>query len=330
MCKTTVIIPNWSGLSDLKECLKTLKKQTSPFRLVIVDNGSADGSGEFLKSQAFQENFPETDVVLLPENTGFCHAVNLGVSKARTKYIFLLNNDTKIRADCIEKLEKAIEGRKEVFAVQALMLSADGKKIDSAGDSYLPFGYALSRLKGKAYQPSQKYPSIRKVFSCCAGAALYRRKCFQTLGGLDEAHFAYLEDVDLGWRAANRGYGNYLCKEAIVLHKGSASTGSRHNPFKTYHAARNNVYVLYKNMPPLFAAINLPLIGAGMLVKAAYFAPKGLGKDYIKGIRDGVEGSIGKRAPIYRTSFQWKRWKQYLGIQINLYHNIIDIFSVRL
>ena len=87
-----------------------------------------------------------------------------------------------------------------------------------------------------------------KIFSACGGAVLYRREVFDQIGLFDEAHFAYLEDVDVGYRAQICGYENWYEPQAVVYHKGSAATGSRHNTFKVSHASRNNIYLIYKNM----------------------------------------------------------------------------------
>ncbi|MFR4782128.1 MAG: glycosyltransferase family 2 protein [Pilosibacter sp.] len=92
------------------------------------------------------------------------------------------------------------------------------------------------------------YKKSCRVFTACAGAAIYRREVFETIGYFDEMHFAYLEDIDVGYRAKLYGYDNVFCPEAVVYHVGSGTSGSKYNSFKVKLAARNNVYLNYKNM----------------------------------------------------------------------------------
>ncbi len=330
--KTTVIIPNWNGLEFLKRCLESLKAQTTEHALIIVDNGSEDGSRDYLRSKAFRQSFPGVRCFLLPKNTGFCHAVNLGVKKAATDYVFLLNNDARLKEDCLERLEEAMEWCPGAFGVQCLMLNGEGSRIDSAGDQYCALGWAFSRARGRAYaeergaEEPEKEP--REIFSACGGASLYNRKLYLKLGGMDEAHFAYLEDVDLGYRARLFGYRNYLCPGAVCFHEGSASTGSTHNPFKVYHASRNNLYLLGKNMPLPQLALNLPLLTAGSLIKLLYFSTKGMGGEYAAGQVKGICMLLSGKGKNRKRPGFISHIPLYLGIEINLCHNIVALFSV--
>ncbi len=324
---TTVVIPNWNGLSWLKACLVSLKEQTRPFKLLVVDNGSEDGSAEYLSGSGFLEEFPHAKALLLSKNTGFCHAVNLGVRHADTEYVFLLNNDTFVDRSCLEKLEDAAGNAPRAFAVQALMLNGRGDRIDSAGDLYCALGWACSFRKGKPYlKGSNGEGSLERVFSACGGAMLCRRKLFLKLGGFDEAHFAYLEDLDLCYRAGIRGYRNYICPEALVLHAGSASTGTRHNPFKVFHAARNNILLIAKNMPLLQLLLNAPLLLTGGAVKYLYFSAKGLGKYYSEGVRAGISMSASPGQRKKHVTFEIRNIPQYIGIQTDLWYNMLALF----
>lgn len=121
-----------------------------------------------------------------------------------------------------------------------------------------------------------------------AEAAIYRRKLFEKIGLFDEAHFAYLEDIDLGYRANIYGYKNVFAPKAEVLHAGSAVSGSRHNAFKVSLSSRNSIYLIYKNMPVLQVLLNLPFLLVGFLIKTLFFVKKGLGREYIKGLKKGL------------------------------------------
>ncbi len=135
--------------------------------------------------------------------------------------------------------------------------------------------------------PCRKYTQPEKIFSACAGAAIYRRAIFEQIGIFDERHFCYLEDVDIGYRARIYGYDNLYEPRAVVYHAGSASSGAVHNPFKEEMTAGNNMYLLYKNMPKAQLALNMPAILLGRTIKKHYFEKKGLGVAYNKGIERG-------------------------------------------
>ena len=326
--RTTIIIPNWNGLEELKECLTSIREYAPGAPLIIVDNGSGDGSRDYLRSDGFRKEYPGARVFLLPKNTGFCHAVNLGARKAATKYVFMLNNDARLLPGCLEALEAGMEEKPHAFSLQALILDKEGEKIDSAGDLYCALGYSWSLGRGKPVDTWRKEAPLERdleIFSACAGAAIYSRELFLSLGGMDEAHFAYLEDVDLGYRARLLGLKSFLCPEARVLHQGSASTGSRHNPFKVFYSARNNFYLNAKNMPLLQLMLNAPGIAAGCLVKQVYFGTKGLGGYYAAGLVRGIGMSLGREGRKRHIPYRSERLPQYIAIQLNLWHNILAL-----
>ncbi|MCR5788928.1 MAG: glycosyltransferase family 2 protein [Lachnospiraceae bacterium] len=292
--RTTVIIPNYNGRKYLPDCLHALKQQTvSDFQVCVVDNGSTDGSKDLDPS-----DYPEFRLTVIPlkENIGFAGAVNEGIRKTESPYVILLNNDTAVKKNFIEKLVEAIDNKKDVFACQAKMISMkDPEKLDSAGDLFCALGWAFSLGRDR---PVGTYCRDTKIFSACAGAAVYRRDLLEKLGLFDERHFCYLEDVDLSYRAALCGYSCRFAPEAVAEHAGSASSGSRHNAFKVRLSARNTIFLIYKNMPPVQILFNLPFLIAGQLIKLLYFTRKGLTREYIGGVREGFRlcASSGKEA----------------------------------
>ena len=319
----TVVIPNYNGISFLQDCLQSLFSQgpgTPKFGVLVVDNGSEDGSLDFLR-----DTFPNVQVKALPENTGFCHAVNLGIQMAETPYVILLNNDTKVKPGFVAGLYGAITGREDLFSVSAKMLMWDREDLlDDAGDRYCALGWAYGRGKGK---PAGRYESPAEVFSACGGAAIYRKSVFDRIGLFDEQHFAYLEDLDIGWRARIYGYRNAYEPSAEVVHYGSASTGSRYNEKKTLLAAANNVYVAGKNMPLVQLLWNLPLLLAGYLIKFLFFSGKGMGGTYLRGLWQGVKKLCSPRGRASRVPFRWRHLKNYFAIQLELYVNLIRILK---
>lgn len=280
--KVTVVIPNYNGLKFLKTCLDAMEKQTmKEVRTVVIDNGSTDESVSFI-----EENYPWVDIVRMKENTGFCHAVNEGIRLAETPYVLLLNNDTEVEPQFVESLYKAIETSEDIFSVSSKMLNfVDRDIMDDAGDGYSIIGWQFQRGVGRH---ERYYVKPVKVFSACAGAAIYRKSVFEEIGYFDEKHFAYLEDIDIGYRAKVYGYKNMYCMDARVYHVGSGSSGSKYNDFKVSLSSRNSIYLVYKNMPLLQLIINAPALFLGIFVKWLFFVKKGFGRVYLKGIKEGI------------------------------------------
>ena len=175
MEKVTVVIPNYNGMKFIEGCLKALLRQekgTPEFRVVMVDNGSVDGSLELVR-----QRFPQVSVIALPSNTGFCHAVNVGIQASEAPFVILLNNDTRVRGHFVKGLYEAVCSSPSVFSVSARMLMWDRPElIDDAGDRYCALGWAYARGKGK---PASRYDSPAEIFSACGGAAIYRRSILE-------------------------------------------------------------------------------------------------------------------------------------------------------
>lgn len=313
MQTATVVIPNLNGMKYLKDCLDSLMDQSrQDFSVILIDNGSEDGSADYVES-----HYQEVEVVRFETNQGFCRAVNEGILRAKTPYVILLNNDIICDSFFVEKLVQAMETEPNCFSCASKMLQMyHPELLDSAGDYYNALGWAFALGKGKK---ADHYNKKRRIFSACAGAAIYRRAVFEEIGLFDEAHFAYLEDVDVAYRARIAGYQNYYIPEAIVRHVGSGTSGSLYNEFKIRHASRNSVYLIYKNMPLLQILINLPLLAAGFLVKALFFARKGFLKEYVNGLRSA--SALCEQSK--KVTFCRKNLKQYLMIQIELWVNVI-------
>lgn len=318
MTEITVVIPNYKGIQFIRDCLTALyaqDPQTPDYEVLVVDNASGDGSAELIRRE-----FPRTRLICLPENTGFCHAVNTGIRESESPYIVLLNNDTKVYPDFLLRLYETAREDPKVFSVSAAMrMWDDPDRMDDAGDQYCVLGWAFARGKGK---PFEKYNVRKKVFSACGGAALYKRSILEEIGLFDERHFAYLEDLDLGYRARIHGYENVYEPAAGVIHYGSASTGSRYNEWKTRRAAANSVYVIAKNMPFLQFLFNLPFLLAGFLIKFLFFVKKKMGRLYLRGLADGVRMSVEKEGRARKTGFQFRRLVHYLNIEWRLFQGL--------
>lgn len=304
--KTTIIIPNYNGLSFMEPCFESLKEQTvRDFKVLVVDNGSTDGSVEWLKEHRVPSIF-------LKENTGFSGAVNTGIRAADTPYVLLLNNDTRVEPGFVAAMERAMDQSPKIFSVSSRMIQMyHPELLDDAGDMYSILGWAYQRGVGRSVNLYQK--SCR-VFSACAGAAIYRRAVFDEIGLFDELHFAYLEDIDVGWRAKLYGYDNVYCPDAAVYHVGSGTSGSRYNSFKVRLAARNCIYLNYKNMPGWQILLNAPFLLAGIFVKYLFFVKNGFGGDYVSGLKEGIR----TRKQCRRVPGLLKRFSAELKVQFEM------------
>ncbi len=313
---TTVVIPNYNGIKYIENCLESLLSGSRVPKIIVVDNGSFDGSRELTETK-----YPFVTLIALSENTGFSYAVNEGIKKASTKYVFLLNNDTVVDRYCVEELEKAMENSVGCFSMGAKMINMKfPERIDDAGDFYCALGWAFARGKDKNVS---KYVKPGRIFASCGGAAIYRRELFETVGLFDAAHFAYLEDIDIGYRANLLGYRNEFAPKAVVYHAGSGVSGSRHNPFKVDLTARNSIYLICKNMPPLQVILNLPFLAAGFFIKFLFFLKKGMGGIYVKGIIKGFRLSFSQEGRKKRVKFRAENLIHYLWIQWELLAGIV-------
>ena len=312
MQEVSVIIPNYNGMAYLDGVLSSLEQQTlKEFEVILVDNGSTDGSSAFVAS-----NYPWVHIIELAENFGFSRAVNEGIHAARSPYVLLLNNDTEADKDFLKEMVDALRRNKKAFSCQAKMIQFhDRDRLDDAGNFYCSLGWAFARGKGK---PVGEFEKEGKVFACCAGAAIYRKKVFEKIGFFDDEHFAYLEDLDVGYRARIYGYENWYAPKAVVYHVGSGTSGSRYNQFKIRYSSRNNIYMIYKNMPLLQILINLPFLIPGFGVKILFFCMKGFGREYLAGIKNGFEISRKEK----KVPFSPAHIRAYLRIQAELWGNM--------
>ena len=317
--KVSVVTPNYNGEKFLKAFFDSLNEDSEYIgEVIIVDNGSVDKSKEFINGNSF--NFP---VVLIEnsQNLGFAPAVNQGISKAKNEFIFSLNNDTEIKKGSIKHMVDLISSREDIFSVQAKMLQYDNKElIDDVGDEYNLL--AWTKKTGENHNTNE-FVNVEEIFSSCAGAALYRKSLLEELGMFDDNFFAYMEDVDLAIRSKINGYHNFLCPQAVVYHIGSATSGSRYNEFKVRLAARNNVWVVYKNIPIPLKIVNFIFLFLGFFIKYLFFVKKGFGDIYLAGIKEGLS----TRGKVSKTKFKSENTINYLKIEYRLIINTIKFLK---
>ena len=316
--KVSVITPNYNGVEFLDKYFKSLSQDSDYIgEVIIIDNGSADSSLDYIKKNTF--SFPVV-VIENSENLGFAPAVNQGILKSKYDYIFSLNNDTEVKKGSIKAMLDLICDD-DVFSVQAKMLQAQNKKlIDDAGDEYNLLGWTK---KVGENQNSNNYSQVFEIFSSCAGAALYKKSVFTEIGLFDDNFFAYMEDVDLAIRSQIYGYKNLLCPDAIVYHIGSATSGSRYNEFKVKIAARNNVWTVYKNLVIPLKIINFIFLFLGFTIKYIFFLKKGFGSIYIEGIKEGLS----EKSKIEKVNFKKSNLKNYFRLEYKLIINTLKFLK---
>lgn len=317
--KVSVVTPNYNGIKFLESFFNSLNEDSECIgEVIIIDNASSDGSTEYIKNNTFK--FP-VKLIENSENKGFAPAVNQGIKQAKYDYIFSLNNDTEVKKGSIKKLLELISSDKNIFSVQAKMLQYNNKNlIDDVGDEYNLL--AWTKKTGENHN-SDEYGKVREIFSSCAGAAMYNKTILNELGLFDDEFFAYMEDVDLALRANINGYKNLLCPEAVVYHIGSATSGSRYNEFKVKLAARNNVWVVYKNIPIPLKIINFIFLFIGFFIKYLFFLKKGFGSTYLSGIKEGLSS----RGKISKVDFNSKNTINYFKIEYRLIINTIKFLK---
>ena len=319
--KVSVVTPNYNGKDFLYAYFESLIKNSNEIgEVIIVDNGSNDGSQEFIRNYREKVDFP---IVLIEnsQNLGFAEAVNQGISKARYDYIFSLNNDTVVEKSAILELLNLLNTDGRIFSVSSKMVQFNNPElIDDAGDDYTLLAYTKKRGNN---QNLNNFIEVSEIFSSCAGAALYRKDLLEELDGFDSEFFAYMEDVDLGYRARINGYKNLFCPNAIVYHIGSATTGSQYNEFKVRLAARNNVWVVYKNLPIPQKIVNILFLFLGFLIKYLFFLKKGFGPIYLEGLKEGLK----TRNKFKKDKFKSKNWKNYYKIEYELIKNTFKLLK---
>lgn len=238
-----VVIPTLDGKRDLSGCLEALGRQDYPaerLSIVVVDNGSRDGTRELLAS-----DHARVRVVANETNLGFAVATNQGARAANgAKVLVFLNNDVRVEAGFLRELAAPI-ARGECAATSAKVLSWDGSKIDHAGGGSNLQGIAIAHGYGEAPGPEHGYP--RRCLFACGGAMAMDAALFHRLGGFDEEYFAYYEDLDLGWRTWIAGGEVHYVPSAVCIHRHSGT--SRRFPPEVLRVlqARNPLLTAFKN-----------------------------------------------------------------------------------
>ena len=252
MPKVSIIILNWNGREHLQECLESLEGQTfRDFETIVVDNGSSDGSQDYIK-----KTFTWVRLVELLDNNGFAGGNVAGYHHSGGSLVVTLNNDTVVEKDWLEELVAVAEEHPGTGMVASRICSYyDHDRIDSLGMSICLDGMSRGNQRGELFSRLKQLPEQILLPSACS--ALYRREMIDQIGFFDESFFAYCEDTDLGLRGRLAGWDARLAEKSVVYHKYSASAGS-FSPFKLFLVERNHFWVVFKNFPAILLIL-LPL-----------------------------------------------------------------------
>jgi GT2 family glycosyltransferase len=239
-----VIVPNWNGKDSLKDCLDSLQTQSLKPHVIVVDNGSVDGSIQFV-----EEHYPDVELIRHSVNKGYAGGVNPGFRRAielKAQYVAPFNNDAIADKQWLEKLVEYLEAHNHVGIAACKLLTGDGKYLDSSGDYYTVWGLPYPRGRGEA--DINKYDGQTEIFAASGGASLYRVSMLEEVGLFDEDFFAYYEDVDLSFRAQLAGWKVSYVPTAIAYHQ-IGGTSTKLKGFTTYQTMKNLPLLLYKNVP---------------------------------------------------------------------------------
>lgn len=277
-----VIIVNYNGGDLLPRCIEQLLGQSPvPGKIIVVDNGSEDGSMDSLPEHGALE------ILLLDENTGFAAANNLALTHLQdVDLIMTLNPDAFVQPGCLEALLDAAATHVDYDSFACRMMSSD-TVLDGAGDSYHFSGLVWRNRHGGVMRESDLLQ--REVFSPCAGAALYRRPALDQVGGFDEAYFCYIEDVDLGYRLKLAGKRCLYVPDATVDHIGSAIS-DKYPGFAVYHGHRNLVWTFVKNTPLCLLLLMLPFHLIMSILVFFRLLANGQGSVYLRAKKDAIKG----------------------------------------
>ncbi len=270
----SVIVPNWNGLRFLPACVESVLSQRGvELDLLVIDNGSRDGSREFLEREGIGH-------VALDRNIGFAPAMNLAFARTGAPLVFVLNVDTVVEPDCLSRLAEALARDGALGGVQPRILQTGGEpstqgradhqrtRVYSAGQILLGDGRAFERGAGQADGP--RFWAAEEVFGVSGAACLLRRELLTSVGGYDERYFSFYEDVDLNARARLRGWSFAYVPDAVVLHAGSAvwkEGADRPAAFNARLVARNRVATALKTLPRR-ALARVLVAEAGSLVRS--------------------------------------------------------------
>lgn len=239
----SIIIVSWNGEERLKKCLPTLAKQTYPrVELIFVDNGSTDKSLELLNKY-----FPKAKIIRNQTNLGFAYPNNQGLEVAEGEYIYLLNNDTTVEPDFLEKMVEEFEINPEIDIAQSkILLDSDKTLLDSAGAYITKTGFLM--YEGLEAKDSAEFSKNYEIFFSKGAAMMVRKKVTEKIGLFDPRYFAYFEEADFCWRAHLAGFTTWFVPASVVYHELGQTNKKLNSDLIDFHSFKNRLASLIKNL----------------------------------------------------------------------------------
>lgn len=297
----SVIILNWNGADMMRRFLPSVVEHSTEATVIVADNGSTDNSLEMLR-----EEFPSVEIMAFDRNYGFAEGYNKALAQVDTPYTLLLNSDVEVTPGWLRPLLEFMEANPEAAACQPKLRNYNHKEMfEYAGAcggflDRLGYPYCRGRIMSEVEKDEGQYdgPPV-PVFWATGAALLVRTRVYNNVGGLDARFFAHQEEIDFCWRLKSRGYGVWCVPESVVYHLGGA-TLDKSNPRKTFLNFRNNLLMLYKNLPD----------GRRTLVLAIrYFL------DYLAALQMLLGGKRKDALAVVRARFEYSHIRHEFDIQ---------------
>lgn len=309
--EVSLIVVNFNRVNLLRECLDSVAKLRGPVpELIVVDNGSTDGSAEMV-----QQQFPTAQLIRNRENRGFCAANNQGIALARGRWVALLNNDAVVEPGWLEALLATGNASPDIGMVASKILVYERPEmLDKAG--HLIYWDGQNRGRGSGQPDTGQFDRERETLWPDGCAALYRRAMLEEIGGFDESFFAYADDAELGLRGRLLGWEAHYAPQAVVRHHRGATLGKL-NPRRIELIERNRIWLVWKHFPWWLIALN-PFFFALRLAASTFATLKGKGEaGQAKGIRAKIElasallranwQALAGLASVYRKRREWRK-----------------------
>lgn len=292
--KVSVVILNWNGCDMLRTFLPSVLRHSAgeEVEVCVADNGSTDHSVEML-----QQEFPSVRTIVLTENHGFADGYNLALQQVEAEYVVLLNSDVEVTPGWLQPQVAYLDAHPEAAACQPKIRAWRQKEMfeyaGAAGGFLDRYGYPFcrGRVMGVVERDKGQYDTVVPIFWATGAALFIRLKDYREAGGLDGRFFAHMEEIDLCWRLRARGRQIVCVPQSVVYHVGGA-TLKKESPYKTFLNFRNNLVMLYKNLPDAE-------LGAVMRVRRVL--------DYVAALTFLLKGQRSNAAAVLRARREFKR-----------------------
>ncbi len=286
MRRIAVVILNWNGKTLLEKYLPSVVEYSKEAEIIVADNASTDDSVLFLKA-----NYPQIRIIQHKQNLGFAQGYNEALEEVEAEYYVLLNSDVEVTENWLKGIMELMDKNPRIACCQPKLLSMTQRThFEYAGAAggyidYLGYPFCRGRIFNHIEEDKEQYDNIKEIFWATGAAMFVRSRLYQSFGGLDADFFAHQEEIDFCWRLKNAGYKIFYYPHSVCYHYGGASL-NKTSPYKTFLNFRNNLYMLYKNLPKekrskvlfkrffldLIAAFSFLLKGSGGEFKAVFKA----------------------------------------------------------